>query len=122
VRFGVPAAIAIICAGSGWSAPALANDWGCEVVLCLSNPGGPTQYAACVPPIAKLWRELATGHAFPVCTGGNVARAETEGKRGTDDYRVTMTYTDGSRQTYSLAGIATASDPSTFPPGGVDRQ
>lgn len=36
---------------------AQATDWGCEVVLCLSNPGGPTQFAE--------WRELAEGHSFP---------------------------------------------------------
>ncbi|MBY5851219.1 hypothetical protein ELI54_02340 [Rhizobium ruizarguesonis] len=48
---------------------AQANDWGCEVVLCLSNPGGPTQFAECRPPIQKLWRELAEGHSFPTCTG-----------------------------------------------------
>lgn len=40
---------------------AQANDWGCEVILCLSNPGGPTQFAECRPPIQKLWRELAEG-------------------------------------------------------------
>ncbi|MBX4860465.1 hypothetical protein G9X64_20580 [Rhizobium sophorae] len=48
---------------------ALANDWGCEVILCLSNPGGPTQFAECRPPIEKLWRELAEGHSFPTCSG-----------------------------------------------------
>ncbi|MBY2932914.1 hypothetical protein HF279_09890 [Rhizobium leguminosarum] len=40
---------------------AQATDWGCEVVLCLSNPGGPTQFAE--------WRELAEGHSFPTCSG-----------------------------------------------------
>ncbi|MGR9235000.1 hypothetical protein ACVMIX_006664 [Rhizobium leguminosarum] len=48
---------------------AQANEWGCEVILCLSNPGGPTQFAACRPSIQKLWRELAEGHSFPTCSG-----------------------------------------------------
>ncbi|MEP7453347.1 hypothetical protein [Phyllobacterium sp. SB3] len=48
---------------------AQASDWGCQVILCLSNPGGPTQYGQCRPPIQKLWRELARGHAFPTCSG-----------------------------------------------------
>lgn len=48
---------------------AQANEWGCEVILCLSNPGGATQFAACRPPIQKLWRELAEGHSFPTCSG-----------------------------------------------------
>lgn len=55
------------------SAPAAANDLGCQVLLCLSNPGGATQYAQCVAPMTKLWQRLATGGAFPGCSGGGVA-------------------------------------------------
>jgi hypothetical protein len=44
-----------------------ADDWACEVVLCLANPQGATAVSECVPPIRKLWRELAKGHAFPTC-------------------------------------------------------
>lgn len=50
-----------------------ADNWACEVILCLANPQGATAVAECVPPIKKLWRELAKGHAFPTCnmnTGG----------------------------------------------------
>ncbi|WP_331375375.1 hypothetical protein [Sinorhizobium chiapasense] len=48
---------------------ARADDWGCEVILCLSNPGGPTEFAQCRPPVERLWRELAKGHSFPTCSG-----------------------------------------------------
>ena len=48
---------------------ARADEWGCQVILCLSNPGGPTQYAECRPPIQKLWRWLAKGRSFPTCSG-----------------------------------------------------
>ncbi|MBB4571138.1 hypothetical protein [Rhizobium leucaenae] len=48
---------------------ARAEDWGCKVILCLSNPGGPTQYAECRPPISRLWQELAKGRSFPTCSG-----------------------------------------------------
>jgi hypothetical protein len=44
-----------------------ADDWGCRVVLCLANPAGPTAVAECVPPIERLWSELAKGHGFPFC-------------------------------------------------------
>jgi hypothetical protein len=44
-----------------------ADDWGCQVILCISNPGGPTQYDECKPAIHKLWSELAKGHSFPTC-------------------------------------------------------
>lgn len=45
------------------------DDWGCQVLLCLSNPGGATQYAECRPPIKRLWSHLAKGHSFPICSG-----------------------------------------------------
>jgi len=54
-----------------WSllAPTLAraDDWGCQVLLCLADPRGPETESACVPPIEKLWSELRHGHAFPTC-------------------------------------------------------
>lgn len=123
MRGSVPVIIAVLLAGSGWTAPARASDFGCEVLLCLSNPGGPTQYAACVPPITKLWRELALGKGFPVCSGGDVVRARTSGRQGSPSYRVTLTYTDGRQQSYPLT------DPTRLPPpadagasaGGAER-
>lgn len=48
-------------------APQGTHDWGCEVLLCLANPAGPEAVAPCVPPIERLWSELAKGHAFPTC-------------------------------------------------------
>ncbi|AFT86219.1 hypothetical protein [Paraburkholderia phenoliruptrix] len=59
-------------AGSFVFAPsfAQADDWGCQVILCLSNPGGPEQYSECVPPIEKLWRALRHGDPFPSCDFG----------------------------------------------------
>jgi hypothetical protein len=47
-----------------------ADEWGCQVLLCLSNPGGPTQYSACVPPIERLWAALRHGDPFPTCDLG----------------------------------------------------
>lgn len=62
--------------GTSIFAPATAreDDWGCQVILCLSNPGGPEQYGECVPPIERLWAALRHGDPFPVCdfgTGGS---------------------------------------------------
>jgi hypothetical protein len=59
-------AAAVTLAGSLlWAADANASEWGCKVVLCLSNPGGPTEYSECRPPIEKLWKHLAKGGSFP---------------------------------------------------------
>ncbi len=50
-----------------WSDVARGDDWGCQVRLCLSNPGGPEQYAKCVPPIERLWAALRDGDPVPTC-------------------------------------------------------
>lgn len=77
--------------------PALASDWGCQVVLCLATPGSPTTYAECVPPITKLWNVLALGGSFPDCTGvGILTRKARHG------YTLTITQSDGSASRYAL--------------------
>jgi hypothetical protein len=58
---------AALAAGYLLPAPARADDWGCQVLLCLSNPGGPTEFAECRPPIERLWRHLRRGRPFPNC-------------------------------------------------------
>ncbi|CAJ5662019.1 secreted protein [Burkholderia pseudomallei] len=59
-------------AGTSVLVPCVAHgdDWGCQVLLCLSNPGGPEQYGACVPPIERLWSALRHGDPFPTCDFG----------------------------------------------------
>lgn len=52
----------------GLSAPvAHASDYGCQVLLCLSNPQGPRAVSECRPPIDRLFRDLARGRSFPTC-------------------------------------------------------
>lgn len=64
-------ALALISAASIFApSVAQASDWGCQVLLCLSNPGGPEQYSACVRPIEKLWSALRHGDPFPICDFG----------------------------------------------------
>ena len=48
---------------------AVASDYGCRVLMCLSNPAGPTAVAMCIPPITQLWRDLARlpPQPFPTC-------------------------------------------------------
>ena len=75
---GWSTALALL-AGAAIFAPrvARADDWGCQVILCLSNPGGPERYSECVPPIERLWRALRHGDPFPTCDFG------AGGSRGT---------------------------------------
>src|SRR3546814_19026655 len=95
------------------STPAVASDntWACEVVLCISNPGGPTQYPACVPPITKLWRVQALGGSFPTCTGGGIAKTNYKKPDDGRPGRLTVTWTEGrhttSYQTRNRPGAGT---------------
>ncbi|WP_256927793.1 hypothetical protein [Caballeronia sordidicola] len=47
--------------------PVLADDWGCQVLLCLADPRGPETESECNPPIEKLWNALEHGKRFPTC-------------------------------------------------------
>lgn len=71
------------------SAPAvMADDYGCTVLLCLSNPNGPKAVAECVSPIDRLYRDLKKGRPFPHCdlasTPGHKSEAVT-GRNFFDD-------------------------------------
>jgi hypothetical protein len=56
--------------------PASADDWGCKVLLCLSNPGGPTEFDACKPPIDQLRKHLRKGRSFPTCSGAGFTTSQ----------------------------------------------
>ena len=61
-----------------FSQTAKADDWGCQVLLCLSDPRGPTTESECKPPIHKLWDHLRKGKPFPSC---DMAVNSSNGKR-----------------------------------------
>lgn len=84
---------------------AYADDWGCQVLLCLSNPGGPEQYSACVPPIEKLWSALRHGDPFPTCdfgTGGSQRTSATNTFAGGGYCREDLLYRGGPEQSELL--------------------
>ncbi len=100
---------------------ARAAEWGCQVILCLSNPSGPTKYAECRPPIQKLWRALAKGRPFPTCSGigFQASRPRYEPYYCNDGYRLTTRYGDRGHeascisttpQTVSKAGCYSNND------------
>jgi hypothetical protein len=79
--FSIVAALLSLQAGR-----AAADQWGCEVLLCLSNPAGPTAVAECKPPIHRLWRHLARGHLFPSCDMARGPNGASYAKRGFSYY------------------------------------
>jgi hypothetical protein len=86
-----------------------ADDWGCEVLLCLANPNGPMAVNECVPPISKLWKHLAKGHAFPSC-------ALAQGQNGASYAKQGYSYYDSCpKDTSALAQGAYAIHGSSIP-------
>ena len=68
--------------------PAIADDWGCEVLLCLSNPAGPTAVEQCKPPIHRLWDHLRHGHEFPTCDIAKSDKGRSFAKQGFNHYDI----------------------------------
>ena len=59
--------------------PAYASDYGCNVLLCLSNPasnGGAEGVPECVQPIEQLYDDLDHGRPFPSCDTANSSYAQ----------------------------------------------
>jgi hypothetical protein len=84
---------------------ARADDWGCKVLLCLSNPGGPEQYSACVPTMEKLWSALRRGDPFPTCdfgTGGSQGTFATRTFASAGYCREDLLYCGGPEQSELL--------------------
>lgn len=65
-----------------FSKTTFADQWGCEVLLCLSNPAGPTAVKECEPPIHRLWDHLRYGHAFPTCDMAKEGNSSAYAKLG----------------------------------------
>ena len=74
-------ATAAILVSMGTPLKAHADTWGCEVLLCLSNPAGPMAVAQCVPPITRLYRAIFKWRPdpFPTCLMSNGADSSSNG-------------------------------------------
>jgi hypothetical protein len=70
--------------------PVLASDHGCEVLLCLANPAGPMAVGECVPPIKKLYKDLAHGRAFPSCAMSSGSNGPSSSQVATTAYAEPM--------------------------------
>jgi hypothetical protein len=66
-----------------------ADNWGCEVMLCLSNPAGPRAVSECKGPIDRLEDHLKKGGSFPTCQlsdGSDSASAGTYARQNFNYY------------------------------------
>jgi hypothetical protein len=71
------AALAVVLATPAGIAHA--DNWGCEVMLCLSNPAGPRAVPECKGPIDRLEHHLKNGGSFPTCRLSNGADSASAG-------------------------------------------
>ncbi|WP_321907918.1 hypothetical protein [Paraburkholderia sp. J11-2] len=102
-----------LVAGTSVLAPGVAHadDWGCQVLLCLSNPGGREQYGARVSPIERLWSALRHGDSVPTCdfgTGGSQGTSATNTFAGGGYCREHLLYWGGPEQSELLCGATGA--------------
>lgn len=102
------------------SQPAYAdNTWACEVLLCVSNPGGMLQFSPCVPPIRRLITHLALGKGFPTCTGGGTRSVKYQKPKNGRNGTLTITFDDGQRQTYIVPRADQLPPPDPIPEGDL---
>jgi hypothetical protein len=58
----------VLVAGAVMSSKeARADQWGCEVLLCMSNPAGPTAVSQCVTPMERFYSVLKHSGSRPTC-------------------------------------------------------
>lgn len=104
--------------------PARADDWGCQVLLCLSNPAGPMAVGECVPPIQRLYNAIFKWRPdpFPTCVMSN---GEDSSSRGNYAYVAPPSFYDAcppgttavGEGTYAAAGRPpTAAERASIPP------
>lgn len=118
-----PSRTSMVLAGAAASsllpatAPLKAQDsWPCEVLLCVSNPGGMLQFKECVAPIRRLITHLAIGKNFPTCTGRGTRAVKYHKPKNGQNGSVHIIFDDGRRQTYVIP-LASAFPPPEPSPG-----
>ena len=78
---GAVALMSVISASSLGSTQVKADEWGCTVLLCLSNPAGPTSVPECVPPVEELLAVIRSG-GVPQCESGGSDAVNLKISRG----------------------------------------
>jgi hypothetical protein len=58
-----------------------ADDVGCTIVLCLSNPSGYAAVGECIKPVLDFVQSVGAGGAAPTCDGGSAQMAIGRGKK-----------------------------------------
>lgn len=118
--------LAVVLAIAAIHTTAQASDWGCQCLLCLSDPRGPTTESECQPPIKKLWRQLAKGKPFPTCemsgdSHANIGSSHYElcpegyGTLGTGQYAIKKADSKNTVGTPFYVGVSDESNQANAP-------
>ena len=108
-----------------------ADDWGCEVLMCLSNPNGPMAVPQCVPPITRLYEGLSLKHPipFPSCDFDSGGYGNSWAQQTNTYYELCPNGTQelaigelAAFQSLVLVGIGSGNDVSSNPDGGMPRK
>jgi len=59
--------ISILLTAAALPQLARADDWGCQVALCIANPAGATAVPECVPVMQRLYDALRNKRPWPSC-------------------------------------------------------
>jgi hypothetical protein len=74
---------------------AFADDFGCTVLMCLSNPAGWGSVVDCVTPVTKMFELVARGGSFSCAAEGLPSVSVSNGKKWYDRW---ISYTDSNGQ------------------------
>ena len=72
-----------------------ADDWGCTVLLCLSNPAGPLAVAECISPVEELLPVIRNGNV-PQCDSGGSDSVNLQVSRGPKSKNRWFEFTDST--------------------------
>ena len=76
-RLGNGTTAFIFAATATLAGAACADDAGCSVLLCLSNPAGWSSVAECVAPVQNMFANLRNGGSFACDMGGSATTGVT---------------------------------------------
>ena len=72
-----------------------ADDFGCSVLMCLSNPAGWSAVPACVTPVTRMLSLLRSNNSFSCDAAGN-SNSNITISRGRKSYDRWIAYTDSA--------------------------
>ena len=99
IRIGTSTTLLVLVATAALAGRASADEAGCTVVMCLSNPAGWASVAQCVAPVQTMFANLRNGGSLSCNMGGGPTPGVTysQGKKPSQRW-IAWTDSAGVRQ------------------------